>query len=59
MVGDGHGRHAEILGFLDEGIDLVGPVKETVLGVDVEVDELGRQRRFLIAPASPKNAESF
>jgi hypothetical protein len=59
VVGDGDGRHAEILGFLDEGVDLVGPVEETVLGVNVEVDELGRHAAFLIFPASLVNAGSF
>jgi len=42
VVGDGHGRHPEVLGFLHEGVNLVGPVKQTILGVDVEVNELGR-----------------
>jgi hypothetical protein len=59
MVGDGHSRHAELLGFLDEGVDLVGPVEETILGVNVEVDELGRHAAFLIFPASLVNAGSF
>ena len=52
VVGNGDGRHAEILGFLDEGVDLVGPVEETVLGVDVEVDKLGRHAGFLLLSAS-------
>jgi hypothetical protein len=59
MVGDGQGRHAESFGFLDEGVNLVGPVEETVLGVDVEVDELGRHAAFLIVEASSLSATPF
>jgi hypothetical protein len=52
VVGNGDGRHAEVLGLLDKGVNLVGPVEETVLGVNVEMDELGRHAAFLIFPAS-------
>src|SRR2546422_2218700 len=45
-------RHAEALGLLHQGVDLIGPVEQTVLGVNVEVDELGRHAGFLMVSAS-------
>jgi hypothetical protein len=52
VVRDGQGRHAEGFGLPHQGVDLIGPVEQTVLGVHVEVDELGRHAGFLIGQAS-------
>ena len=41
VIGDGQRLHAEPRGLVHEGVDLAGPVEEAVLGVQVEVDELG------------------
>src|SRR5207244_4102241 len=59
VVGDGHGRHAEGLRFLDQGVNLVGPVEETILSMNVEVDELGRHAGFLLVEASFLSATPF
>src|SRR5207302_8267784 len=52
VVRDGQGRHAKALGLLHQGVDRIGPVEQTVLGVNVEVDELGRHAGFLMVSAS-------
>ena len=39
MVGHGHGRLIERFDLLDERLDLIRAVQETVLGMEVEMDE--------------------
>src|SRR2546425_8469042 len=51
VVPGGQGWHSEILRFLHQGVDLIGPVEQTILGVEVKVDELGRHAGFLLSPA--------
>jgi hypothetical protein len=41
VVGQRDGREVEVLGLLDELLELGGSVEEAVLRVDVQVDELG------------------
>ena len=42
VVGDGQRLHAHARRLLDQLVDVAGPVEQAVLGVEVEVDELGR-----------------
>jgi hypothetical protein len=41
VVGEGEGREVECPSLLDELVQLGGPVEEAVLGMHMEVDELG------------------
>ena len=41
VVGHGHGRHAQFLHALAELFDVTGAVEQGVVGVQVQVDELG------------------
>src|SRR5665647_2913029 len=41
VVGERHGRHAQLLGPLDEALHTAGAVEQRVLAVDVEMDEIG------------------
>ena len=41
VVGHPQRGHFIVGGFLDEVLDAAGPVEEAVLGVDVQVDEIG------------------
>ncbi|HTK88070.1 MAG TPA: hypothetical protein VL329_10075 [Nitrospiraceae bacterium] len=44
MVGHGHGGHAEVFHLLDERLNLIRPIEQAVLGVEVKMNEwLGRQ----------------
>ena len=47
MVCDGDRRHVEVLGGLHERFNLVRAVKQTVLSMNMEVDELRRHVVFL------------
>ena len=40
VVGERDGREPELLGLLDELLELGGAVEQAVLGVDVQMDEL-------------------
>ena len=52
VVGEGDGVHPLLLDLLDEVLHLHGPVQHRVLGVDVEMDEVGHvgQRLRLAGP---------
>src|SRR5665647_1647108 len=41
VVGERHGRHAQLLGPLDEALHTAGAVEQRVLAVDVEMHEIG------------------
>ena len=41
VVGERHGRHAQLLGPLDEALHTAGAVEQRVLAVDVQMDEIG------------------
>ena len=41
MIGEGQGGKAEVLGALDELLEPGRAIEQAVLGVDVEVDEIG------------------
>lgn len=44
MVRHGHGGHAEVFHLLDERLNLIRPIEQAVLGVEVKMNEwLGRQ----------------
>ena len=47
VVGHRDRRHLERAGLADEAVDLIRPVEEAVLGVDVKVDELGARHAVL------------
>jgi hypothetical protein len=42
VIGDGHGRHAVLQDVLDQVLRPVRAVEERVLGVEMQVDEVGR-----------------
>ena len=44
VVGEGHGRHAQLLGPLDEALHTAGAVEQRVLAVHVKMDEIGGHR---------------
>jgi hypothetical protein len=41
VVGHGHGRHAQLLHALAKLFDVAGAIKQGVVGMQVQVDELG------------------
>ena len=41
VVGHGHGGHAQLLHPLDKLLDVAGAVEQGVVGMEVQVDELG------------------
>jgi hypothetical protein len=40
MIRHGDGRHSELVHMLEEPIDATGPIQETVIGMDMKVDEV-------------------
>ena len=44
VIGHGHSRHAEFLDALTEFFYVAGAIEQGVVGVEVEVDELGHGR---------------
>src|SRR5215471_3744663 len=46
VVGHGNGGHAEFVDAMDEVIDAAGSVEQRVVGVQVQVDELGHVSRW-------------
>jgi hypothetical protein len=56
VVGHGDGAHAELFRAVGELADADGAVEERVLGVDVEVDELGGHRRAPYTRPSPRSS---
>ena len=40
MIGHGHGRHPELFHAMDKLFDVAGAVKERVIGMEMQVDEL-------------------
>lgn len=47
VVGDGHSRHFQIMGLLDQITNFDGTVKETVLTMEVEMDKVGVVHQIL------------
>jgi hypothetical protein len=41
VIGHGHGGHAQLLHALAELFDVTGAIKKGIVGVQVQVDELG------------------
>ncbi len=66
VVGDGHALHAVFLALGEQIADPDGPVEQAVLGVDMEVDEIGgccighglSSRRMVDAKARRRNKEN-
>jgi hypothetical protein len=44
VIGHRHGIHAQFLHARDERLELVAPIEQAVLAVQVQVDELGLDR---------------
>ena len=51
VVGERDGRELEVLGLLDEFLELRGAVEEAVLGMDVQMDEVAVLDRTLLLEA--------
>ena len=47
VIGDGQGRHPERNSLLKESIDRVRAVQQTILGVTMEMDEVGMLHGFV------------
>ena len=50
VVGDGDGVHPEVLHLMDQVLDAVGAVQEGVLGVQVEMNEVGGHPARILVP---------
>jgi hypothetical protein len=47
MVGDGQGRHPESYSLLKEGVDRIRAVQQAVLGMTMEMNEVGMLHGFV------------
>ena len=51
MVSHGDSGHAELLGALEQGLVPDGRIKQAVVSVDVEMDEVGMAHQITLDPA--------
>jgi hypothetical protein len=46
VVGHGHGGHAEFMDALNEFLDVASAVKQRIIAMQMQVDELGHEAAF-------------